>query len=288
MLARPRSYLRLVAALCVVMGMTPAHSATEPLDTVVVKGKPNEVIRREIETFVGNVTRLDGQLIGRWRGYVCPIVAGVSDPQAEFVRQRIIEVYDTVRKKQRKPGQACTPNIFVIITPEADQVIAEWKERDPGMFRWKSREGVLASKGPGAVRTWHNATENPSAGDPLIESSTAPPQGTMSGSRIVSDSAEGITAVVVLVDANATGKVTLAQLTDYITMVSLAQLDLSADLGSINSILRMFAEPRPAEPPLELTPWDYAFLKALYRTSYEPKNQRGDIRARMGRELAPR
>jgi hypothetical protein len=268
--------------------LAPAHSANEPLETVVVQGTREEQVRREIQVFVSNVTRMDGELIGRWRNYVCPIVAGVSDPQAEFVRQRIIEVYDSVRKRQRKAGQACTPNLFVIISEEADQVIADWKDRDPGMFRWKSREGVSHSKGPGAVRTWHNATEEPSEGDPLITGPTEPPRGTDSGSRIVSSAAEAITAVVVLVDARATGKVTLAQLTDYIAMVSLAQLDLTADVGGIKSILRLFAQPPPEVPPLALTEWDYAFLKALYRTSYEPKNQRGDIRARMVRELAPR
>ena len=62
---------------------------------------------------------------------------------------------------------------------------------------------------------------------------TGPPRVKLSAGspRIVSPVAEGITAVVVLVDARATDKVTLAQLTDYIAMVSLAQLDLTADLG---------------------------------------------------------
>jgi hypothetical protein len=284
---RLRSICVVVTALVAPWILAPAHSANEPLDTVVVTGS-REAVKREVETFVSNATRMDGQLIGRWRSYVCPVVAGVSDPQANFVRQRIIEVYDTVRKQQRKVGQACTPNLFVIVSDEADQVIADWKQRDPGMFKWKSREGVSYSKGPGVVRTWHNATENPSQGDPLIESSSAPPQGKMSGSRLVSSSAEAITAVVVLVDASATGKVTLSQLTDYVVMVSLAQLDLSANVTGPDSILKLFAEPRPEQPPQGLTGFDYAFLKALYRISYEPAHQRADLRARMVRELAPR
>ena len=266
----------------------PAHSADDPLDTVVVTGS-REAVRQEVRAFVENVTRMDGYLVGRWRTYVCPLVAGVSDSQAIFVRERIIEVYDAARKWKRKAGQACTPNMFVILAEDADQVMADWKERDPGMFRWKARDGVSRPKGPGAVRTWHNATENPSQGDPLITGPTAPPRAKSAGSpRIVSPVAEGITAVVVLVDARATGKVTLAQLTDYIAMVSLAQLDLTADLGGINSILRLFAQPPPEVPPTALTDWDYAFLHALYRTSYEAVHQRRDIRARMVRELAPR
>ena len=153
----------------------PLHAANDPMETVEVQGS-RERIRREVQAFVANVTRMDGQLVGRWRTYICPVVAGVSEPQADFVRQRIIEVYDTARKWKRKPGQACTPNMFVIIAEEADQVIADWKQRDPGMFRWKARDGVQYSKGPGAVRTWHNATEDPSQGDPLITGPTAPPR----------------------------------------------------------------------------------------------------------------
>jgi hypothetical protein len=110
----------------------------------------------------------------------------------------------------------------------------------------------------------------------------------LSGSRIVADCWEHITAVVVLVDARATGKVTLAQLADYISVVSLSQIDLSADLGGVDSILQLFAQPRPDVPPDGLTEWDYAFLDGLYRASYSPKDQQRDIEARMVRELVPR
>ena len=257
------------------------------METVEVHGSRAQV-RREVQTFVAGITRMDGVLVGRWEKVVCPLVVGVSEPQADFIRQRIIEVDDSVRKKPRKAGQPCPPNVFVIISDEAEQVIADWKQRDPGMFRWKSREGVSHSKGPGPVLTWHNATEVPSEGDPLIDPAAGPARATCSSPRIVSCASERISVVVVLVDARATGNVTLAQLTDYIALVSLSQLDLSADLGRLNSILALFAQPRPDVPPLALTEWDYAFLKALYRTSYEPLHQRRDIRARMVRELAPR
>lgn len=275
-------------ALGALLSSVPALSANETLPTVEVRGSREEV-RREVQTFVGSITRMDGELVGRWRSFVCPMIVGVSEPQGEFIRQHIIDVYDSVRKKKRKSDEPCAPNLFVIISDEADQVIADWKERDPGMFRWKERDGVTRSKGPGAVQTWHNATEVASGMDPLIENPNAPPAVLTSGSpRIVSPVSEALTAVVVLVDSRATGKVTLAQLTDYIAMVSLAQLDLTVNLSGIDSILRLFAQPRPDVPPEGLTEWDYAFLRALYRISYEPKHQRRDIRARMVRELAPR
>ena len=193
-----------------------------------------------------------------------------------------------MRKKAEDVAKPCHPNLFIIITNEPDEVIAAWKERDPAIFRWKTREGVSRSTGTDAVRTWHNAIMESADGDPIIISATEPPRGRLKPSRIQASAVENIDAVVVLVDARATGKVTLAQLTDYIAMVSLAQLDLSADLGGVNTILKLFAQPRPDLPPVALTEWDFAFLNALYRAGYSPMNQQRDIRARMVRELAPR
>lgn len=304
MLTRLTPWRCVLTALCALSNLAPAHSAEVPLDTVVVQGS-REQMRREILTFVHKVSRLEGEFVGRWGEVVCPMAVGVSDAQAQFIQSRIIEVQNTVRKKKPNADAKCQPNLFVIITDEADQVLADWKERDPGMFRWKSREGVSRSGGTGPVRTWHNAilttsdvgavtsiAELPqvagnarvSTGSRLnISAKSCPLNG-----RIVAGCWEHINAVVVLVDVSKSGKVTLAQLADFISVVSLSQIDLSADLGGIDSILRLFAQPRPEVLPAGITEWDYAFLKGIYRASYSPVNQQRDIAARMVRELAPR
>jgi hypothetical protein len=273
-------------------------AGNEPLDTVTVSAS-REKMRREILSFVHKVTRRDGEFVGRWGTSVCPVAVGVSDEQAQFIQRRIIEVQNTVRRKKPEPELKCRPNLFVIITDEVDQVLADWKERDPGMFRWKNREGVARSAGTGPVRTWHNAILAVADGGPMNQgsalsqvSTTSPidisaPACPLKG-RIAAGCWEHINAVVVLVDASATGKVMLSQLADFISVVSLSQIDLSADLGEIDSILRLFAEPRPDAPPTGLTEWDYAFLRGLYRVSYSPVNQQRDIAARMVRELVPR
>jgi hypothetical protein len=304
MLTRLTPWRCVLAALWALSSIAPAHSAGEPLDTVVVQGS-REAMRREIQTFVHKVTRLEGEFVGRWGEFVCPMVVGVSDAQAQFIQHRLIEVQNTVRKKQPKADAECDPNLFIIVSDEVDQVVASWKERDPGMFRWKSREGVSRSVGTGPVRTWHNAILATSDGAPA-SSAAALPQvagnarvstgsrlnisapSCPTSSRIAAGCWEHINAVVVLVDARAMGKVTLTQLADFISVVSLSQIDLSADLGHVDSILRLFAHPRPEVPPAGLTEWDYAFLKGIYRASYSPMNQQRDIAARMVRELAPR
>jgi len=126
-----------------------AHAATDPLETVEVTGS-RAAVRKEIQTFVSQVTRADGELIGRWRDFICPLVVGVTDQQAQFIRNRLVEIQSTVRKHREDPGKPCKSNLFVIITEDADHVIEEWKQRDPGMFRWKTREGVSRSIGAGS------------------------------------------------------------------------------------------------------------------------------------------
>ena len=288
----------LLCGLIAASSASDARAADDPLDTVTVTAS-RERMRREILSFVHKVTRLEGEFVGRWGRFVCPMAVGVSDAQAQFIQHRIIEVQNKVRKKHPDRDAVCQPNLFIIITDEIDQVLEDWKERDPGMFRWKSREGVARSGGTGPVRTWHNAILVAAGGgssaqsSALTQMSTTSPNGISAPScplvgRIAAGCWEHINAVVVLVDARAAKNVTLAQLADYISVVSLSQIDLSADLGGIDSILRLFAQPGPAIPPAGLTEWDYAFLNALYRVSYSPANQQRDIAARMVRELAPR
>jgi hypothetical protein len=161
------------------------------------------------------------------------------------------------------------------------------------MFLWKTREVVSHADQAGPVRIWHNAVERRSDDGPWvyqkIGAAHSVKQGKLKDSRIVESAKESIFAVVVLIDAKKIGKVTLAQTADYVAMVSLSQIDLTADLGVTNTILKLFADAQAGTPPATLTDWDYAFLNALYRVGYySPMHQRMDLSARMSRELAPR
>src|SRR5690242_18166404 len=108
--------------LSAVLSVTAAHAAGESLETVEVTAS-REKLRREIQTFVHQVTRLEGEFVGRWGGTICPMVVGVSDSQAQFIQHRLVEVQDTVRKERTSASTNCRPNLYVIITDEADRVL---------------------------------------------------------------------------------------------------------------------------------------------------------------------
>jgi hypothetical protein len=181
----------------------------------------------------------------------------------------------------------CSPNTFIIITDEADQVIADWKERDPrnvsaGRPAKECRVQVerarcgLAQRHPDGFR-WQGVNDasmlrrngNPANGQVYHRSrlNVSKPSCPTS-SRITAGCWEHINAVVVLVDARQTGKVTLAQLADFISVVSLSQIDLSAASAVFDSILQLFAQPRPDVPPREspsgTTPFSGAVPRELF------------------------
>lgn len=261
-----------------------------PLESIEITGL-REAVREHVQSFVGKVTRKEGDLIARWRDSLCPSVTGLSESQAAFVRGRLLEVEAKVRERAARANPECRPNLFIIVTDDVESVLTGWKERDPRLFRWKSPEDISRSDDAGPVRIWHNAIMLRSDDGPWVMDptrSTRAPSGRLKDSRIQSSAKEAITAVVVLLDASKMAGVNLAQTADYLAMVSLSQVDLRADLGATNTILRLFVD-RTGAAPSGLTEWDYAFLNALYRVGYySPEHQRMDITARMVRELAPR
>jgi hypothetical protein len=281
-----------VAGAAILSLAAPYAADLPPIETIQVEGSRADV-RKQVESFVAEVTRTDGDLIGRWRESLCPRVVGLSDSQNAFIRNRLFEVEAKVRNRKAQPDRKCKPNVFVIASDDADGVLERWQEQDSSMFLWKTREDLLHSDQAGPVRVWHNAVELRSDDGPWVYQNVGPAhaakQGRLKDSRISESAKEAITAVVVLLDAKKMGKVTLAQTADYLAMVSLSQIDLKADLGATNTILKLFDDAPTGAAPAALTEWDYAFLNALYRVGYySPMHQRMDVSARMSRELAPR
>jgi hypothetical protein len=168
------------------------------------------------------------------------------------------------------------------------------------MFIWRPRRGVSRSPESLPVRTWHNVSLGPASGAPEVTAPGAIPsvgskssglgaiptvKSTGGGSRIVSTVSENLQSVLVLVNTNQAAGVTLRQLADYIAMVSFSKVDLEADFGQANTILRLFAGDGATVWPGGLTTWDLGFLRGLYRQSFEAVHQRTAISSRMVRDL---
>jgi hypothetical protein len=129
------------------------------------------------------------------------------------------------------------------------------------------------------VRVWYNVAYTHVDGLPMAMSSGT--AGAWGGSGV-----RDLWSVIVLVDARKTTGVSFGQLSAYIAMAGLAQIRLDAKLDDASTILQLFSEARKA-PLNGLSPWDQAYLKALYHTAHSDKMQLSEIKISMMREIAP-
>jgi hypothetical protein len=61
---------------------------------------------------------------------------------------------------------------------------------------------------------------------------------------------------------------------------------LNANAGEAISIMNLFSRADKA-PPLGLSGWDQAFLKALYRTEHSSRTQLSEIKTSVTKAVAP-
>lgn len=107
-------------------------------------------------------------------------------------------------------------------------------------------------------------------------------------SRLVFNDVMIFSSVIVIVDGKEVAGLQFGQLADYIAMTAMTELDPDASLGTAPTILRLFADRAAgATPPSGLTPWDAAFLRALYLTPLKNVTQRSSITTQMLHSLAP-
>ena len=141
------------------------------------------------------------------------------------------------------------------------------------------------------MRVWHDATLFGSDGLSLIHVDQGDPVEPVpdfynTGSRLPTQAAIGLNFALVIIDGKLANGAGLAQLADYAAMVGLADLDLDAEVGSVPTILRLFAEP-PQQRPASLTAWDQAFLNALYHSEASPRSLRAQLAGTVGHVMAP-
>ncbi len=285
----------LVAAAAHGQDTTPPRTSTA--DTVEVVG--HQKLGKEVQSFVSKLTQLDGELVSSWETPICPTVVADDPAHAEYIRARLLEIAAEIPFAVES-DEKCRANLFVVLTGTPEEFLAEWKERDPGMFIWRARRGVSRGADSLPVRTWHNVAVEPAGGAPAVAGAGAIPsvgakssglgaipvaKAASGGSRLVSTVSENLKSVLVLVDTNQAAGVTLRQLGDYIAMVSFSKVDVEADFGGTNTILRLFAANDGIARPGSLTMWDRAFLRGLYRQSIEAAHQRMAISSRMVRDL---
>lgn len=255
------------------------------LDDVVVRG----TLAEQVQSFVGEIASNAaprGRFLANWQDRICPGVVNLNGDLARSVLDRIAVVAADLEVQTGAPG--CNPNVVIIFTNDGAGLASAMVAREPdvfehpnvGAFNRGSADLAWFSASEAPVRWWHLSMPV----DTLSRQRTV----RLHGEKAQEIGAEGLLSistvdvlykVIIVVDVARTEDVNLAQLADYLAMISLAQVDPRAQVDEFNTVLNIFQ--RPAVPGL--TDWDRSYLQALYSSASRRRNpnSRNDDVARL-------
>ena len=288
-----------------------ALSSENQLDSITVeaKKKEREELRLQVDQFVKTtVEQHAGESLARWNSQVCPLVAGLPRDQGEFMLRRLSQ---SVRNAGAPLApENCKANFFVLVSSQADQILEALRKKRPGLFDTHNGLGplqhFLRTERPVRVwQNWQNAGDDAggliiaeafvgisggaSMGGSLTGSSSSAmanwPTATLPNSRLSRSVVRSISTAIIIVDLARITSGNLGQLSDYIAMVGLAEINLDRTIDSAPSVLRLFSD--PGETPLEgMSPWDQALLKSLYASRAESVMQVSEMKTHMVDSIA--
>ncbi|GAA0869388.1 hypothetical protein GCM10009116_12240 [Brevundimonas basaltis] len=293
----------------VLAGAGPAGAQTPPaepddqeppvstVEDVIVSGRPLEERARIFVEEVAQPVRSRG--LARWDGPACFGVVNFSGDAARPIADQLVVRADELGLPVGELD--CEPNVFIIGAVDAPAVARAWVARSPGAFQpnvsgTRGGAGALRTfvSSDAAVRWWHISIPMhfdifSGATQPAVRLPGRPPPGlrvyarSQHGSRIRDD----LSKVMVLVDIDRLGEVTIPQLCDYLLMVAYAQVDPEGDTAAYETVLNLFDDPSVAG----LTEWDRSYLAALYEADPVRRvgvgTQEDRLVAQLGRVAAP-
>jgi hypothetical protein len=290
----------------------PPEIAKDKSDTTItVTGQlpDKEKLREAASTFVRSASVIpDEAQYARRNDPLCPAVVGIDDKYASLVSTKIKAVAGAVGVAVAPAG--CRANLLVNFTIDASAYIASARKKQPALLsalRPDERTALLTSAAP--IRWWYGTNAIGSdkisialgqvnggvliaaaggVGPAVLPTSNRGTLRTYSASLIDTQLVVNLSSTVVLIDVEKASGVPLDSVAAYAAMVSLAQLKLTTDYSSYPSILAMFSGAKSRdEAPRDLTEWDYAYLRALYKTqpNRTARTQRTGIYGEMVKQL---
>jgi hypothetical protein len=273
---RFRAWPLLIAGLLIPL---PAFSAASPqLDSITVQAnKDREKVRIEVDQFVASViTHYWDRPLLRWQTPVCPLVAGLPRDQGEFILRQLSQIVRDAGAPLAP--EKCRANFVVLITSEPDQLLESLRKKRPRLFDLHDGMGTLKHflRTERPVRVWYNwqygADDVAFSTAAAVTGGSAPsaalseyPTFRSPNSRLSYSALRAIDTSIIAVDIRRMSGVNLGQLSGYVAMIGLAEINLDKEVLAAPSVLRLFSEAGGA-PADGMSLWDQVLLKSLYAT----------------------
>lgn len=261
---------------------TPLNEPVTVEDVIVNARRFEEAAGR----YVGAVANPAGTRgLARWSGGVCVGVVNLRHDVAQPIIDRVSETARSLGLRSGEPG--CRPNVTIAMSDDPSTLAASMVAKS---FRSFHTGGSGTDQGRAKlqafihearpVRWWHmsypgNAdtgevavrlpgyynTNGMKPGSDIL--AYAPSVRTTSASRLRSAISDYLFQVVIIVDVDKVSATSNEQLSDYLAMIALAQIDPAGQTQEFSTILNLF-DSVPA--PEGLTSWDRAYLAGLYQS----------------------
>lgn len=287
-------------ALLAIAQLTVAAGVAAPaqLDRITIEAaQKRQALQHRVDRFVDSVVaRPWGDALYRWNEPVCPLVAGLTLAEGEYVLARISHA--AADAGVPLDGSVCRPNLYIMATDSPDLLLEKWWARDRRMYAYEhvgieAVRDFIHSERP--IRVWYNTVLSCGSGAlPGPELSAvlgvdlpdlAPPACTLANSRLIhSSTGTSIESAIVVVDERQMKNVTLAQLADYVALAGLTDVKLDADAVPEPSILQLFGG---TSAPAGLSAWDRALLYSVYNSNQWDTLQLAEMRSTMAQRLTP-
>jgi hypothetical protein len=103
-----------------------AQGAGKPLPQVTIEAERASLGRR-LDSFVSSITRSAprDESLRRWRDPICPLMAGLTHDQGEYLLERLSQVARVAGAPLDKEHCA-RPNLVIVITSKPDALIKGW------------------------------------------------------------------------------------------------------------------------------------------------------------------
>jgi hypothetical protein len=272
-----------LALAATLLSLSAPRSRADPaeLDSITVNAKKKrEQLQHEVDRFVtAAMARNAHESFKRWNTPICPLVAGVPRDRGEFILARVSQAARNAGA--RLAPENCKANFLILVSSEPMELLRALKRRKPGLFDIPEGMGYLKQflETDRPVRVWYNwkfEGEDGAFGSAGSISgaagSVAPSGGTsdyksarLPNSRLTRSGYDAITTAIIAVDLPRINGINVAQLSDYVAMVGMAEINLDAKTHTVPSILSLFSATGGA-PTDGMSPWDRALLKALYES----------------------
>jgi len=228
-------------------------------------------LKDEVQAFIGEVAAPpQGRQLGRWDRSICVGVANMNPRYAQAMVDRISRAAIEIGLDIDEPG--CKPDIMIVAAADAGDLAKALVRDDPSGFRPARGATDMGSAAlerfkttDAPVRWWHvSLPVSADTGDLAIrlDGEEPPTIAVRDASRLRANIRDDLARVIVIVDVSKIGLIGFGALSDYVAMISLAQIDPEADTSRYDTVLNLFEE--GADRSAGLTQWDKDYLKSLY------------------------